>query len=89
MYLRERDLQKHTRYIMQELVKEVRDVLAEVKYPGTSKSIVALDMVQNIKVEDGNVSFGFPESERPVHWCREQEMRGFAEREAELFGGED
>ena len=42
---------------MQELVKEVRDVLAEVKYPGTSKSIVALDMVQNIKVEDGKVSF--------------------------------
>ena len=42
---------------MQELVKEIRDVLAEVKYPGTSKSIVALDMVQNIKVEDGQVSF--------------------------------
>ena len=34
---------------MQEIVKEIRDVLSEVKYPGTSKSIVALDMVQNIK----------------------------------------
>ena len=33
---------------MQEVVKEIRDVLSEVKYPGTSKSIVALDMVQNI-----------------------------------------
>ena len=31
---------------MQEIVKEIRDVLSEVKYPGTSKSIVALDMVQ-------------------------------------------
>ena len=42
---------------MQEIVKEVRDVLAEVKYPGTSKSIIALDMVQNIKVGDGKVNF--------------------------------
>ncbi len=42
---------------MQEIVKEIRDVLSEVKYPGTSKSIVALDMVQNIKVEDGKVDF--------------------------------
>lgn len=40
---------------MQEIVKEIRDVLSEVKYPGTSKSIVALDMVQNIKAEDGKV----------------------------------
>ena len=42
---------------MQEIVKEIRDVLSEVKYPGTSKSIVALDMVQNIKAEDGKVDF--------------------------------
>ncbi len=42
---------------MQEVVKEIRDVLSEVKYPGTSKSIVALDMVQNIKVEDSKVDF--------------------------------
>ncbi len=42
---------------MQEIVKGIRDVLSEVKYPGTSKSIVALDMVQNIKVEDGKVDF--------------------------------
>ena len=42
---------------MQEIVKEVRDVLSEVKYPGTSKSIVALDMVQNIKAGDGKVEF--------------------------------
>lgn len=42
---------------MQEIVKEVRDVLSEVKYPGTSKSIIALDMVQNIKAGDGKVEF--------------------------------
>lgn len=42
---------------MQEIVKGIRDVLSEVKYPGTSKSIVALDMVQNIKVENGKVDF--------------------------------
>lgn len=42
---------------MQDIVKEVRDVLSGVKYPGTPKSIVALDMVQNIKVEGGQVSF--------------------------------
>ena len=42
---------------MQEIVKEIRDVLSEVKNPGTSKSIVALDMVQNIKAEDGKVDF--------------------------------
>ena len=42
---------------MQEIVKEIRDVLSEVKYPGTSKSIVALDMVQNIKAGDGKVEF--------------------------------
>ena len=34
---------------MQEIVKEIRDVLSEVKYPGTSKSIVSLDIDQNIK----------------------------------------
>lgn len=41
----------------QEQVKEIRDILAEVKYPGTSKNIVVLDMVQNIRVEDDKVFF--------------------------------
>lgn len=41
----------------QDKVKEIREVLAEVKYPGTSKNIVALDMVQNIKLEDEKASF--------------------------------
>ena len=42
---------------MQEIVKNIRDVLAEVNYPGTSKSIVSLDMVQRIRVEGDRVSF--------------------------------
>ena len=55
---------------MQEIVKEIRDVLSEVKYPGTSKSIVALDMVQNIKAEDGKVDFRlvFQKSNDPVSY---------------------
>ncbi len=40
----------------QESVKEIRDLLAKVNYPGTAKSIVSLDMVHNIKVEEGRVS---------------------------------
>ena len=42
---------------MQDQVKEIRDILKEVKYPGTVKNIVELDMVQRIKIEDGKVSF--------------------------------
>lgn len=42
---------------MQEIVKEIRDVLAEIKYPGTSKNIVGLDMVQNMKADGDRVSF--------------------------------
>lgn len=43
--------------MMQDKLKEIRDVLAEMKYPGTSKSIVDLDMVQNIRIEGGKVCF--------------------------------
>ena len=42
---------------MQEIVKGIRDVLAEIKYPGTSKNIVGLDMVQNMKADGDRVSF--------------------------------
>ncbi|MCI5705942.1 MAG: Mrp/NBP35 family ATP-binding protein [Odoribacter sp.] len=42
---------------MQDKVKEIRDTLKEVKYPGTSKNIVELDMVQNIRIEDEKVMF--------------------------------
>lgn len=41
----------------QDKVKEIREVLAEVKYPGTSKNIVSLDMVQNIRLEADKVFF--------------------------------
>ena len=36
---------------------EIRDLLTEVKYPGTSKNIVELDMVQNIRIEGEKVLF--------------------------------
>lgn len=43
--------------MIQDKVKEIRDILSEVKYPGTSKNIVALDMVQNIRLEGDKVFF--------------------------------
>ena len=43
--------------MMQEKLKEIRDLLTEVKYPGTSKNIVELDMVQNIRIEGEKVLF--------------------------------
>lgn len=42
--------------MMQDKIKEIRDVLREVKYPGTSKNIVELDMVQHIRIEEDQVS---------------------------------
>ncbi|MDR0765957.1 MAG: Mrp/NBP35 family ATP-binding protein, partial [Odoribacteraceae bacterium] len=42
---------------MQEKLKEVRELLARVVYPGTSRDIIALDMVQRLKVEEREVSF--------------------------------
>ena len=43
--------------MLQNNLKDVRDLLTEIKYPGTSKDIVALDMVQQIKIEGDKVSF--------------------------------
>lgn len=43
--------------MLQEQLKEIRDILSEVKYPGTSKNIVELDMVQHIRVEGNKVFF--------------------------------
>lgn len=48
---------KYLRYMMQDKVKEIRDVLKEVKYPGSSKNIVELDMVQHIRIEGNKVMF--------------------------------
>lgn len=42
---------------MQDKVKEIRDLLMSVKYPGTSKNIVELDMVQQIRMEGDRVMF--------------------------------
>ena len=43
--------------MLQEQIKEIRDVLMEVKYPGTSRNIVELDMVQQIRLEGDKVMF--------------------------------
>lgn len=42
---------------MQDKVKEIRDLLMTVKYPGTPRNIVELDMVQHIRVEGDRVTF--------------------------------
>ncbi len=43
--------------MLQEQIKEIRDVLMEVKYPGTSRNIIELDMVQQIRLEGDKVMF--------------------------------
>lgn len=43
--------------MLQEQLEVVRKLLATVKYPGTTKDIVSLDMVQNMKIEGDKVSF--------------------------------
>lgn len=43
--------------MMQDKLNEVRDLLTEIKYPGTAKNIVALDMVQNLRMEEDKVFF--------------------------------
>lgn len=43
--------------MLQDKIKEIRDVLREVKYPGTPKNIVELDMVQHIRIEGDKVMF--------------------------------
>lgn len=43
--------------MMQDKVKEIRDLLMTVKYPGTPRNIVELDMVQHIRIEGDRVTF--------------------------------
>lgn len=43
--------------MMQDKIKEIREVLKDVKYPGSSKNIVELDMVQHIRIEGDKVMF--------------------------------
>lgn len=43
--------------MIQDEIKEIREVLKEVKYPGTSKNIVELDMVQHVKIESDKLMF--------------------------------
>lgn len=41
----------------QDKIREIREVLKEVKYPGTAKNIVELDMVQHIRIDGEKVMF--------------------------------
>ena len=43
--------------MQQNEAKEIRDILIDVKYPGSSQNIVALDMVQQVRTEGKKVSF--------------------------------
>lgn len=42
--------------MLQDKLQQIRDLLRTVKYPGSPKNIVELDMVQNIKVEEDQIS---------------------------------
>ena len=70
--------------MMQEKLKEIRDLLTEVKYPGTSKNIVELDMVQNIRIEGEKVLF------RLVFQKAGEEKSGSPDKRKNfLYGGRD
>jgi len=43
--------------MLQEEIKEIRDLLKEVKYPGSARDIIALDMVQQMKSDGSSLSF--------------------------------
>ena len=74
--------------MMQEKLKEIRDLLTEVKYPGTSKNIVELDMVQNIRIEGEKVLFRlvFQKAGDPVVGSVKKKADN---RKIFLYGGRD
>lgn len=43
--------------MLQDQIKEIREALKEVKYPGTAKNIVELDMVQHIRIDGDKIMF--------------------------------
>lgn len=69
--------------MLQNNLKDVRDLLTEIKYPGTSKDIVALDMVQQIKIEGDKVSFRlvFQKANDPFVAALRKKMRCFDQGE--------
>ncbi len=42
---------------MENILKNARDLLRKVKYPGSSKDVIALDMVHNMQIEDKTIRF--------------------------------
>ncbi len=43
--------------MLQKQLQEIRHLLSEVKYPGSSRDIVSMDMVQQLKIEGDTLSF--------------------------------
>mgnify|MGYP001651507369 CR=1 FL=1 len=75
--------------MMQEKLKEIRDLLTEVKYPGTSKNIVELDMVQNIRIEGEKVLFRLVFQKASVCRVGEEKSGSPDKRKNFLYGGRD
>lgn len=77
--------------MMQEKLKEIRDLLTEVKYPGTSKNIVELDMVQNIRIEGEKVLFRlvFQKAGDPFVGSVKKKAEALIKEKTSLYGGRD
>ncbi|MGL5683849.1 MAG: P-loop NTPase [Marinifilaceae bacterium] len=43
--------------MLQDKLQQIRDILRGIKYPGSTKNIIELDMVQNIRVDEAGVYF--------------------------------
>ena len=43
--------------MLQDKLQEIRDILRGIKYPGSTKNIIELDMVQNVRVDEEGVYF--------------------------------
>lgn len=70
----------------QEQAKEIREILKEVKYPGTAKNIVELDMVQHIRVDERGVAFRlvFQKSDDPFVPAVEKKCRALLASRGEV-----
>ena len=42
---------------LEEKLSEIRELFRSIKYPGSSKNIIELDMVQNIRIDEAHLSF--------------------------------
>ena len=65
--------------------KDITDALRDVCYPGSDENIVSMDMVQEIRIAGGKVSFSLvfqrsddPDTEELVKRCKEKIVQTFA-----------